>query len=177
MGLRALKSDITLQHTATHCNTFTRVPPAASESYDTVLQHTTHCNTLHHTASHCNTLQHTATHLPECRLQRLSHAIRYYNTQHTETHCNTLQHMYPSAACSVWVMRYGTVSGTLRRAPLSKYNIKKSARCTVSLTQNLWKWLWRTCKFRALWGARPHSKGNSQKIAFCSIYYMKWLWS
>ena len=50
---------ITLQHTATHCNT---------------LQHTaTHCCslrqerkvwiiTLQHTATHCNTLQHTATH-------------------------------------------------------------------------------------------------------------------
>jgi len=36
---------VTLQHTATHCNT---------------LQHTaTHCNTLQHTATHCNTLQQT----------------------------------------------------------------------------------------------------------------------
>ena len=39
---------VTLQHTATHCNT---------------LRHTaTHCNTLQHTATHCNSLQHTATH-------------------------------------------------------------------------------------------------------------------
>jgi len=60
-----VRTRITLQHTATHCNT---------------LQHTTtHCNTLQHTATHCNTLQHTATHC---------------NTlQHTATHCNTLQHM------------------------------------------------------------------------------------
>ena len=31
------------------------------------LQHTaTHCNTLQHTAAHCNTLQHTATHKVLC---------------------------------------------------------------------------------------------------------------
>ena len=75
----------TLQHTATHCNT---------------LQHTaTHCNTLQHTATHCNTLQHTATRdvsLSDTRLQsntavslRLPHC---YSLQHTATrtaiHCN-----------------------------------------------------------------------------------------
>ena len=39
---------ISLHHTATHCNT---------------LQHTAiHCNTLQHTATHCNTLQHTGDH-------------------------------------------------------------------------------------------------------------------
>jgi len=44
----ALLCWITLQHTATNCNT---------------LQHTaTHCNTLQHTAAHCSTLQHTAAH-------------------------------------------------------------------------------------------------------------------
>ena len=44
----ARNNELSLRHTATHCNT---------------LQHTaTHCNTLPHTATHCNTLQHTATH-------------------------------------------------------------------------------------------------------------------
>jgi len=65
---------LTLQHTATPCNT---------------LQHTvTHCNTLQHTATHCNTLQHTAAH---CNL--LQCTTMHCNTlQHTATHCNTLQH-------------------------------------------------------------------------------------
>ena len=65
---------LTLQRTATHCNT---------------LQHiATHCNTLQRTATHCNTLQRTATHR-----NALQHTATYCNTlQHTATHCNTLQH-------------------------------------------------------------------------------------
>jgi len=56
-----MKSQQTLQHTATYCNT---------------PQHTaTHCSTLQHTAAHCITLQHTATH--------------YSTLQHTATHHNT----------------------------------------------------------------------------------------
>ena len=68
-------AQVTLQHTATHCNT---------------LQHTaTHCNTLQHTAMHCNALQHTATH---CKLE-LCPCIKVCNTlRRTATHCNTLQH-------------------------------------------------------------------------------------
>ena len=47
---------ISLQHTATHCNT-----PQHTATHCNTPQHTaTHCNTLQHTASHCNTLQHTA---------------------------------------------------------------------------------------------------------------------
>jgi len=96
---------ITLQHTATHCNT---------------LQHTaTHCNTrqLHHAATHGNTRQHTEKHcnrlqhillgrqnphqLPRWRPHTATHcntrqhAATCCNTlqlQHTATHCNTLQH-------------------------------------------------------------------------------------
>ena len=56
---------ITLQHTATHCNT---------------MQHTaTHCNTLHTlqlTATHCNTLQHTATQMSYIHIQHHIHASR-----------------------------------------------------------------------------------------------------
>ena len=56
--------DLTLQHTATYCNT---------------LQHTaTLHNTLHRTARHCNTLQRTATH---CNI--LQHTLS------TAAHCNT----------------------------------------------------------------------------------------
>ena len=42
---------ITLQHTATNCNTLQRTAP--------------NCNTLHRTVTHWNTLQHTATHCNE----------------------------------------------------------------------------------------------------------------
>ena len=71
------RDSITLQHTATHCNT---------------LQHAaTHCDTLRHTATHCNTLQHTAT--PQARGQFDSSGVRQRNTpQHAATRCNTLQH-------------------------------------------------------------------------------------
>ena len=49
---------IPLQHTAAHCNSLQPVVTRCS-----TLQHTAaHCNTLQHTATHCNTLQHTATH-------------------------------------------------------------------------------------------------------------------
>ena len=43
-----LHETMTLQHSATHCNTLQQIA--------------THCNTLQHTSTHCNTLQHTATH-------------------------------------------------------------------------------------------------------------------
>ena len=75
----------TLQHTATHCNTF--------ENVCSTLQHTA-TTSLQHTATHCNTLQHTTTR------QRMSAAHcnmlqqHFCNTlQHTATHCNTLQHV------------------------------------------------------------------------------------
>jgi len=82
---------VSLQHTATHCNT---------------LQHTaTHCNTLQHTATHCNTLQHSATlyntlqHSANwysvCGVRHswnLWHDSHYNTLQHTATHCDTLQH-------------------------------------------------------------------------------------
>jgi len=54
------------------------------------LQHTaTHCNTLQHTAIHCNTLQHTAT---QYRTDGCWCSTRPVQLQHTATHCNTLQH-------------------------------------------------------------------------------------
>jgi len=98
--------DMTLQHTATHCNTLQHA-----------LQHTaTHCSTLPHTATHCNTLQHTATHC-NTTLDRQDHTQVQRDVTHScvtwliymwhdsfrfdvpqlhvwhdiATHCNTLQ--------------------------------------------------------------------------------------
>ena len=49
---------LSLQHTATHCNTLQH-----TVTHRNILQHSaTHYNTFQHTATHCNTLQHTATH-------------------------------------------------------------------------------------------------------------------
>jgi len=56
---------LTLQHTATHCNTLQHT--ATSLSFMTWYAHesphtATHCNTLQHTAAHCNTLQQSFIH-------------------------------------------------------------------------------------------------------------------
>ena len=51
-----------LQFTATHCDTpqtLVRHIQDCSLSCGRFCLHTTHCNTLQHTATHCNTLQHT----------------------------------------------------------------------------------------------------------------------
>jgi len=94
---------LSLQHTATHCNTLQH-----TATHCNTLQHTaTHCNTLHHTAPHCNILQHTATyahtqvlksaiangHTPTHTYCQYSLTATHCKTlQHTATHCNTLQH-------------------------------------------------------------------------------------
>ena len=60
------------------------------------LQHTaTHCNTLQHTATHCNTLQHTAIHIFKSIDYPTSLPLQIHcNTllQRTATHYNTMQH-------------------------------------------------------------------------------------
>jgi len=102
--------DVTLQHTALHCNRHIESPRMfCNRGCGTPLQHTAaHCNTLQHTATHCNTLQHTATHCTplhitaaHCnslqpvvtRCRTLQHTAAHCNTlQHTATPCNTLQH-------------------------------------------------------------------------------------
>jgi len=64
-----LGDGVSLQHTATHCNTLQHtathcITPCmawqanARRNLATVF----HCDTLQHTATHCNTLQHTASH-------------------------------------------------------------------------------------------------------------------
>ena len=82
---------ITLQHTATHCNTLQRTAtsPRAYRlcEFVTLFYTALHCNTLQHTATHCSTLQHTAAH---CRtLQNTAAHCR--TLQHTAAHCNTMQ--------------------------------------------------------------------------------------
>jgi len=112
----------TLQHTATHCNSFNifnifsrclvRDILSHTATYCNVLQHiathsvswvfarfVTTCQTLQRSAKYCNILQHAATH--RNTLPRHAATIRdnLWNTatkcnivQHTATHCNTLQH-------------------------------------------------------------------------------------
>ena len=108
----------TLQHIATHCNTWqrtarqsglNRVELLLHNRYATTLQLTAshcitlqhsapHCNTLHHTATNCNTPQHIATHGSKLQhtathCNTLQHTAKYCNTlQHTAPHCNTLHH-------------------------------------------------------------------------------------
>ena len=91
---------ITLQHTATHCNTWqhcldldiSRHLEATATLYIT-LQHTaTHCNTWQHNpeASSEPTLYITPQHLDILRPPQ--HSTPHCNTlQHTATHCNTIQ--------------------------------------------------------------------------------------
>jgi len=71
---------VTLQNTATHCNT---------------LQHTaTCCNMLQHAATCCNTLQHTATRCSQNPCLALYRQIQVEDStlQHTATRCNTLHY-------------------------------------------------------------------------------------
>jgi len=52
---------IALQHTTPHGNT-RLMTVGSKESKEVTLQHTaTHCNALQHAATHCNALQHAAT--------------------------------------------------------------------------------------------------------------------
>jgi len=62
---------ISLQHTATHCNTL---------------------QWLEHTTTHCNTLQHTATNKSELLQSSHPTATRCNMVQHGATHYSTLQH-------------------------------------------------------------------------------------
>ena len=62
----------TLQHTATHCNTAARLDVKQPSMHILVPNSML---TLQHTTTHCNTLQRTAT--------------RYNTRQHAATHCNT----------------------------------------------------------------------------------------
>jgi len=95
------KTDLKLQHAATHCNAQqhtatlcnalqrTATCPLFLDSFakvplicNTLHCAATHCNTLQHPATHYNALQHTATHL--CSWAFLPEGPQ------TATHCNTL---------------------------------------------------------------------------------------
>jgi len=87
---------ISLQHTATRCNTLQVIA-----SHCNSLQLTaTHCNSLQLTATHCNTLQHICNALQQPTTDAKSAGklssddfVKHCNTlQHTATHCNILQH-------------------------------------------------------------------------------------
>jgi len=73
--------NVTLQHTALHCNRHIESPRMfCNRGCGTTPLHITaaHCNSLQPVVTRCSTLQHTAAHC---------------NTlQHTATPCNTLQH-------------------------------------------------------------------------------------
>jgi len=101
---------ITIQYTATHCDTLQDTRPhvhAEGASTAIVQQTATNYNRLYElqqTATDCNRLQQTATHLnfegashyhcaTDCN--RLQQTATHCNTlQQTATHCNTLQQTY-----------------------------------------------------------------------------------
>ena len=69
------------------------------------LKHTTHCNTLQHTATHCNTLRHTATLTKAVESDSMLEPPLQHKhcnaLQRTATHWNTLQHIAPHCnACN-----------------------------------------------------------------------------
>jgi len=69
-----------LQHITAHYSTLQHTSPG--EFYNTTprehhTQHTTHCNTLQHTATNCNTLQHTATHHRAPHSDTLRHTVTH----------------------------------------------------------------------------------------------------
>jgi len=85
--------------------------PRATTLGKITLQHTaTHCNTRHHTAPHCNTLQHTATHR-----NTLQHSAAHCNTLLPQvanslgivTRMNTSCHTYEWITSHAW-MSHGT---------------------------------------------------------------------
>ena len=61
----------------------------AQKAFTSTLQHTSHCNTLQHTATHCDTL-----HNHDAFIVRHSAtpATHWHTLEHIATHCNTLQH-------------------------------------------------------------------------------------
>jgi len=107
-------SHVTLQYTATHCNTLQHT--AAHSTIKcfwilfvqphawALLQHiATHCsklqhiaqpyNALHHTASHCNTLQYTATHRTPFQFIFIS-LLRQPNWPHSCKHITRVIYIY-----------------------------------------------------------------------------------
>jgi len=149
---------LTLQHTATQCNTLQHI---ATTHCNNTLQHTatTHCTTPHHAARHCNTLPHTARPCnlsgPErvgaaaCeaagdgsnrRCNTIQHTATHCNhtLQHTATYCNTLQHITTPAGPSVWVLENVRLQEMAANGNSATVQVKflKSQLATKSNRQN-----------------------------------------
>ena len=122
----ARNNELSLRHTATHCNT---------------LQHTaTHCNTLQHTATHCNMLHVTMSHW--CCTQQTSrcswllssshifcivifHHIFYYGTPH-------IPGVYHHATYSTMVHRISLGCTTMQHIP---QHCDTTVQCSLSSWQ------------------------------------------
>jgi len=97
---------ISLQHTATRCNTLKHAATQATHCNTcgrcSNHQSKTHHNTPQHGATRCNTLQHTATPADDAAIISLKHTTTHHNTlQHAATPCNTLQHLRTMQQSSV----------------------------------------------------------------------------
>ena len=115
MKADARKRQLTLQHTATRCNTpqhaatrcntscrqekrFSwKVDYFKSQLTPQFARSIANCNTLQHVAAHCNMLQHTkSSHLAD---KKDASSWQYMcSLQHTATHRNSLQHTAPHLA-------------------------------------------------------------------------------
>ena len=108
---------ITMQHTATHCNTLLstsdtwrgyasekRIMSVRSTKTAKIIQRMLHhcvavvIGTLQHTATRCNTALYCSTLSPRRSSSTFYTATHCNTLQHTATHCNTLQ--YTATHCS-----------------------------------------------------------------------------
>jgi len=96
---------MSLQHTATHCNTLQHTATPGPRLVFNCGRQDTLQHLLQHTATHCNTLQHTATHCnTQADFETLSHLIHesfldLVRTSGAAVYCSALQRV--AACCSV----------------------------------------------------------------------------
>ena len=140
----------TLQHAATHCNTFKFMCVySMMRAWGTLAPHVSAlgvcvcCNTLQHAATRCNTLQHAAT--------------RCNTLQHAATHCSTSKFMCVYAMMREWgtlaphasapgvcvccntLQQAATGCNTLQHTSLSQIAPHASASSVLStLERDLW---------------------------------------
>jgi len=126
---------MSLQHTATHCNTLqhmsicnrrrkTSAEHATATDCNRLQQTATDCNRLQQTATQCNRLQQTAT---DCNTVQQTATDRN-RLQHSATDCNRLQQT--ATDCNTFIL--GT-DGALRRQGMSLCLLKAlhPACCSV----------------------------------------------
>jgi len=139
---RSHRYNVSLQHTATHCNTLQLT--VASIAYQTTSRSHRYNVSLQHTATHCNTLQLT---VASIAYQTTSRSHRYnVSLQHTATHCNTLQLTVASVA-------YQTTSRSHR------YNV--SLQHTATRDTNKW-----VLKRREFYGFARVNKVTSASLRY-----------